>query len=131
MTIMIDAERGPRFTKEQYEQAIKDLQDGLTQLEPNGHGCHICGDSGHQAWECGSNPLYAIAVCRAVADRATELHEAMHRLEEIGELTNANVALHKGMTAALLVTLHEFLHYLSGHDRYMGESYGPRKVRPL
>lgn len=125
MTIMIDAERGPRFTKEQYRNAIKDLVDGLTQLEPNGHGCHICGDSGHQAWECGSNPLYAITVCRVVADRATELHEKMHAITLVdGDLPRMQIA-------AMYDELHHFLHYLSGQDVYMGESYGPRKVRPL
>lgn len=44
-----------RFTIEQYDSAIAHLQDARTQLEPDGHGCHCCGDSGHQAFECGRN----------------------------------------------------------------------------
>ena len=45
------------FTREQYEKAIENLQLGMTQLEPDGNNCAICGDTGHQAWECHHNPL--------------------------------------------------------------------------
>jgi hypothetical protein len=45
------------FRKEDYEKSIKDLQEGMTQLEPDGNCCAICGDNDHQAWECHHNPL--------------------------------------------------------------------------
>ena len=45
------------FTVEEYEKAIEDLKLGMTQLAPDGENCHICGDGGHQAWECHHNPL--------------------------------------------------------------------------
>jgi hypothetical protein len=46
-----------RLTAEQYDQAIADLQLARTQLEPDGNCCAVCGDTGHQAWECHHNPL--------------------------------------------------------------------------
>lgn len=119
-----------RFTKEQYEAAIKDLQDGLTQLEPNGHGCHICGDSGHQAFECGSNPLYAIACCLGVVKSARELHERVHELEE-RPLTQATLKQHQEDCSKLHEDIHMFLHYLGGDMTRMGETFGPAKVKPL
>lgn len=45
------------FKPEDYEEAIDKLRLGLTQLVPNGNDCSICGDNGHQAWECHHNPL--------------------------------------------------------------------------
>lgn len=58
-----------RPTKEDYEKMIRDLQDGMSQLEPDGKGCAVCGDSDHQAWECHHNPL--ILVMEARKDKAT------------------------------------------------------------
>jgi len=46
------------FTREQYHKAIKSLNAGMTQLKPDGKGCSICGDNGHQAWQCLQNPLF-------------------------------------------------------------------------
>lgn len=46
-----------RITAEDYDEAIQDLQEAKTQLEPDGDNCHVCHDSGHQAWECHHNPL--------------------------------------------------------------------------
>lgn len=69
-----------RFTAEHYDQAIQALQDGKTQLEPNGACCHICGDGGHQAWECGFNPLRAMALCAGIARDSEALHESLHYL---------------------------------------------------
>jgi hypothetical protein len=45
------------FTKEDYDKALDNLLLGSTQLKPDGNNCAICGDSGHQAWECHHNPL--------------------------------------------------------------------------
>ncbi len=41
----------------------------MSQLEPDGDNCHVCHDSGHQAWECHHNPL--VMARRASAARAT------------------------------------------------------------
>ena len=46
-----------RFTAADYDRAIGFLYAGRNQLEPDGRDCAICGDSGHQAWECHHNPL--------------------------------------------------------------------------
>ena len=46
-----------RYTKTKYLSAIDALKLGMTQLEPDGNVCAICGDCGHQAWECHHNPL--------------------------------------------------------------------------
>lgn len=69
-----------RFTAAQYDEAIQALQDGKQQLEPDGRHCAICTDGGHQAWECGFNPLYAMAVCRMLAEHSGILHETLHYL---------------------------------------------------
>ena len=44
-------------TDEDYAEAIAALQDARTQLRPDGGHCSVCGDSGHQAFECHHNPL--------------------------------------------------------------------------
>lgn len=43
--------------REQYIDAIAKLTAGMCQLKPDGNCCSICGDNGHQAWECHHNPL--------------------------------------------------------------------------
>lgn len=48
---------GGRITAEDYEEAIQKLQEAKSQLQPDGDNCHVCHDSGHQAWECRHNPL--------------------------------------------------------------------------
>jgi hypothetical protein len=69
-----------RFTAEQYNEAIDNLMRGRQQLEPDGNCCSICGDSGHMAFECGHNPLLAMALCRRVAEDSDGLHETLHFL---------------------------------------------------
>ncbi len=68
------------FTAYQYDEAIKNLQAGKTQLEHDGNECAICGDSGHAAGECGFNPLVAIAMCHDIAEHSNQLHDTLHRL---------------------------------------------------
>jgi uncharacterized protein with PIN domain len=43
--------------KREYIQAIKNLQQAMTQLAPDGKVCAICEDTDHQAFECHFNPL--------------------------------------------------------------------------
>lgn len=69
-----------RFTTEQYDKAIAALTDAKKQLEPDGNGCMVCGDSGHQAFECGFNPLVAVEICAAIAKQSDALHETLHYL---------------------------------------------------
>lgn len=69
-----------RFTIAQYDAAIQALTDAKQQLEPDGNHCAICGDSGHQAWECGHNPLRAVAMCQTIAKSSSDLHDQLHRL---------------------------------------------------
>lgn len=45
------------ITKQQYQEAITNLNLAMKQLEPDGKCCSICGDNDHQAWECHHNPL--------------------------------------------------------------------------
>lgn len=69
-----------RFTKEQYESAIKALTLAIEQLDPDGKPCSICGDEGHQAFECGHNPLLAIEICKSISKQAESLHNTLHYL---------------------------------------------------
>ena len=69
-----------RFTKHQYDVAIQSLADAADQLEPDGNCCACCGDSGHMAFECGHNPLVAMAMCQELTDKADALHETLHHL---------------------------------------------------
>ncbi len=49
--------RQGRPTAADYDEAIEELQRARAQLAPDGNGCNVCGDSGHQAFECHHNPL--------------------------------------------------------------------------
>ncbi len=69
-----------RFTAKQYDEAIKSLTEAKKQLDPDGDCCSVCGDGGHQAFECGFNPLVAVEMCNAIASTADEFHEMLHRL---------------------------------------------------
>jgi hypothetical protein len=69
-----------RFTQRQYDEAIASLKEARGQLEPDGNSCACCGDAGHMAFECGHNPLVAMALCRRVAQEAEALHETLHYL---------------------------------------------------
>jgi hypothetical protein len=108
-----------RFTIVQYEKAIAHLRDAMAQLEPDGHGCHCCGGSGHQAFECGHNPLVAMAMCEGVAQTAENLHELVHTLGENPSIESLR---------AVVDRLHENLHVLAGYNTYMGVQIGPARV---
>lgn len=69
-----------RFTKYQYQEAIKNLALAMEQIDPNGNPCSICGDSGHMAFECGFNPLVAVTMCKLIADTSQEMHNYLHFL---------------------------------------------------
>ncbi len=69
-----------KFTRRQYDFAIQALRSGSLQLESDGKPCSICGDDGHQAFECGRNPLVAMSICKSIAESADELHETLHYL---------------------------------------------------
>lgn len=106
-----------RFGVNQYDKAIEALRDGRDQLKPDARCCTVCHDTGHQAWECGHNPLYAMAVCEGLVKRANELHDRMHEVSHRG-----------AKDPALAEDLHAFLHYLIGVESHMGSMIGPRKV---
>lgn len=101
------------MTTEQYDKAIRALCDASTQLEPDGKGCACCRGSGHQAFECGFNPLIAMALCHTMAQDARELHQQ----------------LHDGMVLDPMARLHEIVHYVAGYDSRMVEQVGPAKIR--
>jgi hypothetical protein len=69
-----------RFTAYQYDKAIEALTNAKTQLEPDGNCCAVCGDSGHMAFECGHNPLFAVSMCEQIAKQSRDLHETLHSL---------------------------------------------------
>ena len=79
------------FTQIQYDDAIENLERGRTQLQPDGNNCAICGDSGHQAWGCGYNPLLAQKLCATIARQSDALHSTLHHLagynSHMGETT--------------------------------------------
>lgn len=69
------------FTVEQYDIAIKALQEARQQLvdETQGNGCSVCGGNCHPD-QCGFNPLYAQYLCNIVSDQSHALHETLHRM---------------------------------------------------
>ncbi len=69
-----------RFTLEQYDAAIADLQAAKAQLEPDANPCAVCGDSGHVSYECGFNPLVAMFLCKQIAEFSGDLHDMLHYL---------------------------------------------------
>ncbi len=54
---MSTKDKWPPFTRTDYLELIERAMQGMAQLEPDGHTCSICGDGGHQAFECHLNPL--------------------------------------------------------------------------
>jgi hypothetical protein len=46
-----------RISDDEYVDAIETIEEARTQLEPDGRDCAVCGDDGHQAWECHHNPV--------------------------------------------------------------------------
>ena len=109
-----------RFTASQYDQAIEALRDAREQLAPDGCCCRICHDTGHQAWECGHNPLLAMATCEGVARQAAELHDRLHAIVNAMDDSDQSEAI-----AAWREDSHDFLHHLAGHDSFMGHRVGP------
>lgn len=107
-----------RFTAKQYDEAIKSLQDAKTQLEPDGNCCAVCGDSGHMAFECGHNPLRAMAMCRGIAKSARTVHVEHHKTAERGDLTALP-------TTEVWEKTHNLLHWLGGECSSFGEPVGP------
>jgi hypothetical protein len=112
-----------RFTASQYDQAIADLAVAREQLVPDGLCCRICHDTGHQAWECGLNPLLAMATCEGVALAAAVLHERLHTIEDAMHDSDQS-----GEIADWREDAHAFLHHLAGHDIHMGHQVGPASV---
>lgn len=112
-----------RFTAHQYDQAIAALREGREQLQPDTHCCRICHDTGHQAWECGHNPLLAMATCDGISRAAAVLHDRLHVIE---------AAMHESSQDAEIAEWHEdvhdLLHHLAGHDSLMGHRVGPAGV---
>lgn len=103
-----------RFTDDQYRKAIEHLQSAREQLVPDGRGCVCCGGSGHQAFECGHNPLVSMAMCQGIAERCQYLHNKLHHI--------------KPNLQAIVEEYHELLHLLSGACIYMGTMVGPARV---
>lgn len=131
-----------RFTIEQYQKAIANIAGATTQLTPDSHPCMVCGDSGHQAFECGRNPLVAMQMCEMVTKRARELHDALHELEKrfpavadlftVGKVPSSSAIEAAGAMAddaqELVTTTHEFLHFLAGFNVHLGMQVGPARV---
>lgn len=68
-------------TIEDYDKAIEALQEARKQLfdGTQGEGCGVCGGA---CWpdHCGHNPMYAVLLCKKIADESVELHNALHYL---------------------------------------------------
>lgn len=110
-----------RFTATQYAQAISVLHEGSGQLAPDTYSCRICHDTDHQAWECGHNPLLAMATCEGIAKAAEDLHERLHAIEEAPSDGDRLIAEWRD-------DVHAFLHHLAGHDTVMGHQVGPASI---
>jgi hypothetical protein len=74
----------PPITEQEYAEAIGQLQAGMTQLEPDSRSCAVCGDGGHQAWECRHNPLVLARSFQRIDEGASELHDLLHKLIFLG-----------------------------------------------
>lgn len=94
--------RDGRPTLGDYDEVIKDLEAARTQVEPDGRDCAVCGDSGHQAWECHHNPL--------VLARRAKRAETEYRCYHCGDVfTDDKAALaHFGTTSFKRPTCCEF-----------------------
>jgi len=64
----------PFITAEDYDEAINALLEAKKQLSPDGNICLVCGDGGHQAWECRHNPM---AMARMAA-RELQTYRCFH-----------------------------------------------------
>ena len=71
------------FTIEQYDKAIEALQLGRQQKidETTDKGCSICGGCCHPDY-CRFNPLYAMMICKTIAEQSDALHSSLHYLSE-------------------------------------------------
>lgn len=112
-----------RFTASQYDRAIEALREAREQLAPDGLCCRICHDSGHQAWECGHNPLLAMATCEGVAQAAVALHDRLHTIEDAMNEIDQSEAIADWRESA-----HDLLHHLGGYDTTFGRRVGPGSV---
>jgi len=45
------------ITMQEYGEAVEAITNAQEQMIPDGRNCMVCGDSGHQAWECHHNPI--------------------------------------------------------------------------
>lgn len=63
-----------------YDRAIYHLSAAQQQLAPDGRDCRVCGDSGHQAFECPHNPMVIMRAFALVSERLRSLHEALHQV---------------------------------------------------
>lgn len=70
-------------TAEDYEEAMLALRSASGQLVPDGNSCAVCGDSGHQAFECRDNPVVALIVLEAVRGRLRDFHEMLHQVGDV------------------------------------------------
>ncbi len=102
-----------KFTAQQYDNAIEALQDAKKQLEADGNHCSICSDSGHMAFECGHNPLLAMAICDASANLGKEIHDRLHTQDN--DETDPD-------------GVHDAMHWLAGYDIQFGVQRGPRCI---
>ena len=112
-----------RFTVVQYDRAIEALRAARKQIAPEDGFCflcRICADAGHQAWECGHNPLLAMATCEEVARHALGLHVRLDTIEEKMNDSDQSEAL-----ADWREDVRALLHHLAGYDRDLGSRVGP------
>lgn len=115
-----------RFTKKQYEEAVKNLQYGINQLDNREGGgyCDICGGE-HYAWECGHNPLLAMSMCGGAKEAGRELHDEIHKLENDRD----EEVEYTPWPAELQDKIHHLLHWLAGECFGMGmEQKGPARI---
>jgi hypothetical protein len=112
-----------RFTAAQYDAAIEALIAAKGQIAPDAQRCRICHDTGHMAWECGHNPLYAMSACEGLVTDSCKAHEKLHAIEEKMSAADQPAAL-----VDWREEVHTLLHYLAGYDQWMGCRLGPARV---
>lgn len=107
-----------QFRKEDYDEAIRRLQEGAKQLEMT-PWCEICsGDC--WAGNCRFNPLVAFAYCEETKRAGEELAKLCDILENPGR------PLYR--VAETLPLLRQLAEWMRGHTFHLGSFSGPGSV---
>lgn len=84
-----------RPTIEDYNKLIGLLVEGREQIQPDGDPCRVCGDNGHQAFECHHNPAFVMKWKESLEEAASKLHDTLHAREHMTQWSEEKEACHE------------------------------------